>query len=312
MKRTKVLMAATTCAALLSPLGASAEEVKKIGLAVPNLQADFFNQIKLGVENYAGSKGIEVIVVDAKNDTATQVSQVQDLLTQGIDAFIYIPAGAAAAAVPTRLAREAGIPVINVDRVPEGEPGDTFIGGEGVESSYAVCSHVIEKAGGKGSMVIIHGQKGTTPEVDRSNGCMRAIGEHPDVTLVDEQWSNMWSADEGFSITQNMLTAHPEITMIFGQADGLAMGAAKAVDVAGLSDKVVIGGYDGDGGALEYLAKCSGPFVVTATQSTRNMGVLAVDSALAVAAGQDVPASQVSNAVLTTCENAPEFVANHP
>jgi ribose transport system substrate-binding protein len=312
MNLTKALLAATACAALLSPYGASAEEVKKIGLAVPNLQADFFNQIKLGVENYAGSKGIEVIVVDAKNDTATQVSQVQDLITQGIDAFIYIPAGAAAAAVPTRLAREAGIPVINVDRFPEGEPGDTFIGGEGVESSYAVCSHIIEKAGGKGSMVIIHGQKGTTPEVDRTNGCMRAISEHPDVKLVDEQWSERWSADEGFSITQNMLTAHPDITMIFGQADGLAMGAAKAVDVAGLSDTVVIGGYDGDGSALEYLAKCEGPFVVTATQSTRNMGVLAVDSALAVAAGQEVPESQVSNAVLTTCENAPEFVANHP
>ncbi len=55
-----------------------------------------------------------------------------------------------------------------------------------------------------------------------------------------------------------MLQAHPDITMIFGQADGLAMGAAKAVDAAGLSDKIIIGGYDGDGAALEYLAKCEG------------------------------------------------------
>lgn len=307
----KVLLAATAIALALPTMG-SAEGLKKIGLAVPNLQADFFNQIKIGVENYGKEKGIEVIVVDAKNDTATQVSQVQDMLTQGIDAFIYIPAGAAAAAVPTRLARAAGIPVINVDRVPDGAPGDTFIGGEGVESSYAVCSTIIEKAGGKGNMVIIHGQKGTTPEVDRTAGCMRALGEHPDVKLVDEQWSERWSADEGFAITQNMLTAHPDITMIFGQADGLAMGSAKAVDVAGLSDKITIGGYDGDGSALEYLAKCKGPFVVTATQSTRHMGVLAVDSAIAVAAGQKVPERQVSNAVLTTCENAPGFVANHP
>ena len=109
-----------------------ADEVKKIGLAVPNLQADYFNQIKLGVEGYAAKLGIEVITVDAKNDTNTQVSQVQDLLTQGIDAFIYIPAGAAAAAVPTRLARSEGVPVINVDREPEGEPGDTVIYGENI------------------------------------------------------------------------------------------------------------------------------------------------------------------------------------
>ena len=311
MKSTfKALMASVALTVLAAP--AFADEVKKIGLAVPNLQADFFNQIKIGVENYAKSKGIEVIVVDAKNDTATQVSQVQDLMTQGIDAFIYIPAGAAAAAVPTRLARAAGIPVINVDRFPEGEPGDTFIGGEGVESSYQVCKTIIEKAGGAGKMAIIHGQKGTTPEVDRTNGCMRAIGEHPEITLVDQQWTNMWSADEGFSITQNLLQAHPDLKVIFGQADGIAMGAAKAVEGAGVADQVVIGGYDGDGGALEYLAKCEGPFVVTATQSTRRMGILAVDSAIAVKAGQAVEPTQVSEAVLTTCENAAQFVADHP
>ncbi|MCD1635137.1 substrate-binding domain-containing protein [Martelella mediterranea] len=306
----KIIAAALASAALAGP--ALAEDVNKIGLAVPNLQADFFNQIKLGVENYGKEKGIEVIVVDAKNDTATQVSQVQDLMTQGIDAFIYIPAGAAAAAVPTRLARAEGIPVINVDRTPEGAPGDTFIAGESVESAYQVCKHIIDLAGGEGKMAMIHGQKGTTPEVDRTKGCMRAIEENPNVELVTEQWSQMWSPDEGFSIAQNMLQAHPDLKLIFGQADGLAMGAAKAVDVAGLSDQVIIGGYDGDVAALEYLAKCEGPFVATATQSTQMMGRLAVDSAIKVAAGESVPERQTPNAVLTTCENAPQFVENHP
>lgn len=306
----KVLLAAAAATSIAG--SAMAEEVKKIGLAVPNLQADFFNQIKLGVEGYAREKGIEVIVADAKNDTATQVSQVQDFMTQGIDAFIYIPAGAAAAAVPTRLARAEGIPVINVDRTPDGAPGDTFIAGESVESAYEVCKHIIGLAGGKGKMAIVHGQKGTTPEVDRFAGCKRAIEENPDVELVAQQWSQMWSPDEGFSITQNMLQAHPDIRIIFGQADALAMGAAKAVDVAGLSDKVIIGGYDGDVAALEYLAKCEGPFVVTATQSTQLMGRLAVDAAIKVAAGETVPERQTPNAVLTTCDDAPKYVEQHP
>jgi len=306
----KVLTVAVAVVLFAGP--SQAGEVKKIGLAVPNLQADFFNQIKLGVEGYAAEKGIDVIVVDAKNDTATQVSQVQDLITQGIDAFIYIPAGAAAAAVPTRLARAEGIPVINVDRTPEGAPGDTFIAGESVESAYEVCRHIIGLAGGKGKMAIIHGQKGTTPEVDRFKGCKRAIDENPGIELVTQQWSQMWSPDEGFSIAQNMLQAHPDLKVIFGQADALAMGAAKAVDVAGLSKQVIIGGYDGDVAALEYLAKCEGPFVVTATQSTQLMGRLAVDSAIKVAAGEEVPERQTPNAVLTTCKDAPEYVKKHP
>lgn len=317
MKKTiKALLAATALAGML-PVAAAADGhagigIEKIGLAVPNLQADFFNQIKLGVENYAVALGIEVITVDAKGDTATQVSQVQDLLTQGIDAFIYIPAGAAAATVPTRLARAEGIPVINVDREPDGEPGDTVIYGENVMSSYEVCSSIIERAGGSGKMVIIHGQKGTTPEVQRFEGCKMAIDENPGVELVAQQWTQMWSPDEGFSIGQNMLQANPDIKMIFGQADGIAMGAAKAVEAAGLADQIVVGGYDGDVAALESLARCDTPFVVTATQSTQAMGVLAVNSAIAVAKGASVPARQIPNAVLTDCDNAAQFVEKHP
>lgn len=310
----KSLLAATAAAIIAAAGSVSAQGVgiEKIGLAVPNLQADFFNQIKLGVEGYAGKLGIEVIVVDAKNDTATQVSQVQDLITQGIDAFIYIPAGAAAAAVPTRLARAEGIPVINVDREPDGAPGDTVIYGENVLSAYQVCSHIIGLAGGSGKMVIVHGQKGTTPEVQRFEGCKMAIDENPGVELVAQQWSQMWSPDEGFSIAQNMLQAHPDTKIIFGQADALAMGAAKAVEVAGLADQVIVGGYDGDVAALESLNRCDTPFIVTATQSTQAMGVLAVNSAIAVAHGASVPARQIPNAVLTTCEDAGKFLEKHP
>ncbi|MFV0321818.1 MAG: substrate-binding domain-containing protein [Alphaproteobacteria bacterium] len=305
-----ILLTSAFIAASIAP--SAMGEVKKIGLAVPNLQADYFNQIKMGVEKYAAELGIEVITVDAKNDTATQVSQVQDLITQDIDAFIYVPAGAAAATVPTRLAKGAGIPVINVDRFPETEPGNTFIAGESKNSSYEVCKYIIEKAGGTGEMAIIHGQKGTTPEVDRYEGCKRAIDEYPDVKVVAQQWTEMWSPNEGFQVAQNMLQAHPNIKVIFAQADAMAMGAAKATDVAGLSEQVIIGGYDGDTSALEYLAKGEGPFIVTATQQTQAMGRLAVDSAVKAEAGEEIPEFQLTDAVITTSENAPKFVAEHP
>ena len=85
---------------------------KKIGLAVANLQAEFFNMIKQSVEAYGKEKGYTIITVDAKGDATTQVNQIQDLLTQNIDALIYIPAGAAAATVPVKLAKAAGVPIV--------------------------------------------------------------------------------------------------------------------------------------------------------------------------------------------------------
>ena len=158
-----------------------------------------------------------------------------DLLTQDIDALIYLPAGAAAATVPARLAKQQGIPVVNVDRNAEGEPGDTFIATDNAASAYDVCKHIIGLAGGKGKMIMIHGQKGTTPEVERTKGCMKAIEENPGVELVAQQWSQQWSQAEGLDITQNLLQANPDVNIIFGQADGLALGAAQGVKVSNVS-----------------------------------------------------------------------------
>ncbi|MGR9183475.1 substrate-binding domain-containing protein [Rhizobium leguminosarum] len=303
-----MLASAALLGLMLGPIHAA--ELKKLGLAVANLQANFFNQIKQSVEAEAKKRGIEVITVDAKGDGPTQVNQIQDLLTQKIDALIYIPAGAAAATVPVKLAKNAGIPVVNVDRNAEGAPGDTFLATDSVASAKAVCDYILKEAGGKGKMVIIHGQKGTTPEVDRSKGCAESLKAYPDVKVVAEQFSNIWSQDEGFQIMQNMLQANPDVSIVFAQADGLALGAAQAIKVANPSQKIVVGGFDGDTAALEALSK--GVFNVTATQQTQKMGRDAVENAAKLVAGEKVPPVQLMDATLTTKENVAGFIANHP
>ena len=309
-KRSFLLTAAALVPLLASPAMTQAAELKKVGLAVANLQADFFNQIKQSVEAYAKEKGIEVITVDAKGDSATQVSQVQDLITQNIEALIYIPAGATAASVPTRTAKAAGIPVINVDRNAEGAPGDTFIATDSVNSARAVCDHIAQQAGGAGEMIIIHGQRGTTPEVDRSKGCSEALANYPDIEVVGELWSEGWHQDEGFKLTQDLLQTHPDVSIIFGQADALALGAAQAVKVANMEHRVWIAGFDGDVAALKALKE--GVFDVTATQQTQGMGRLALDAAIKLVAGEEVPAEQLQDATLTTQDNVDGFIAEHP
>ncbi len=309
MNLTRILLASAAMFGLsLGPVHAA--ELKKVGLAVANLQANFFNQIKQSVEAEAKKRGIEVITVDAKGDGPTQVNQIQDLLTQNIGALIYIPAGAAAATVPVKLAKNAGVPVVNVDRNAEGAPGDTFLATDSVASAKGVCDYILKQAGGKGKMVIIHGQKGTTPEVDRSKGCAESLKAYPDVKVVAEQYSNIWGQDEGFQIMQNMLQANPDISIVFAQADALALGAAQAIKVANPSQKIVLGGFDGDTAALEALGK--GVFDVTATQQTQKMGRDAVANAVKLAAGEKVPPVQLMDATLTTKDNVAGFIANHP
>ncbi|KQT85105.1 substrate-binding domain-containing protein [Aurantimonas sp. Leaf443] len=288
---------------------ASAQEKKTIGLAVANLQADFFNQIKQSVEKDAAAKGIEVITVDAAGDSATQVSQIQDLITRNVDAIIYIPAGATAASVPVQAAKAAKIPVVAVDRNPPDAPADTFIATDSVAAAEELGNFVCKTTGGKGKLAEIQGQIGTTPQIDRDEGFAKAMKNCPGITEVAKQASNQWAQDEGFNIAQAMIQRDPEISIFWGQADALALGAAQAAKVGNLTDVVVVG-FDGDVAGLEAVK--SGTLTATMTQQTQLMGRLALESAMKLAAGESVPALQLQPATLTTKDNVEPFLTEHP
>lgn len=288
--------------------GYAKAEKYTIGLAVANLQADFFNQIKQSVETEGKRLDCDIVTVDARGDSATQVNQIQDLITREVDAIIYIPAGATAASVPIKAAHKAGISVVAVDRNPEGAPGDTFIATNSVEAAKVLGEYVAKVTNGKGNIGFVQGQLGTTPEIERGLGFSEAIDKYPNLKIVEKQASNMWMQDEGFKIAQDMLLRNPSITVFFGEADALALGAAQAAKVA--NQDVIVVGFDGDLAGLKSVK--DGVLAATMTQQTQYMGRLAVRSAIDLIEGRFVPPEQKMNGTLTTKENVDQFIANHP
>ena len=306
----KTLAAGLALSAAAISVPAHAQDGKKtIGLAVANLQADFFNQIKQSVEKEGAAKGVEVVTVDAAGDSATQVSQVQDLITRNVSAIIYIPAGATAASVPVQAAKKAGIPVVAVDRNPPDAPADTFIATDSVAAAEELGNFVCKQSGGKGRLAEIQGQIGTTPQIDRDEGFAKAMKNCSGIKTVAKQASNQWAQDEGFAIAQAMIQRDPEITIFWGQADALALGAAQAAKVGNLSDVIVVG-FDGDVAGLEAVQ--SGTLTATMTQQTQLMGRLALGSAMKLANKESVPATQLQPATLTTKDNVGPFIKQHP
>src|SRR3954452_22051947 len=285
------------------------EDKPKIGLAVANLQADFFNQIKQSVTREAAKQGVQVVVADAKGDAATQVNQIEDFVTKQVDAIIYIPAGATAAGVPVKDAKKAGIPIIAVDRNPPDEPANTFIASDSVAAAKTLGEHVAKQTGGEGQVAILQGQIGTTPEIDRNKGFQEALSENPGMQVVAKQPAD-WDQDKGFNLAQNMLQAHPDISVFFGRADAMALGAAQAVRVANVPHKVTIVGFDGDVAGLKAVR--DGTIDATMTQQTQRMGRMALDNAIALSDGKTVPKEQLLPAFLTTKANAAQYLANHP
>jgi ribose transport system substrate-binding protein len=297
-------------ASLLVLATGTAARADDVGLAVANLQANFFNQIKEAVTAEAKTKGVSVDTADAHGDSATQVNQIQDMITKGVKALIYIPAGATAAGVPVRDAHAAHIPVVNVDRNAQDAPGDTFIATDSVAAARTLGEYVCKITHGKGEVAIIQGQLGTTPEEDRNKGFNEALAKCPGLKVVAKQASKQWHQDEGFNIAQDMLQRNPNISVIFGRADALALGAAQAVKVANLGHPVVIVGFDGDTAGLQAVK--NGVLAATMTQKTQYMGRLALASALDLAGGKSVAKMQLQPAVLTTKENVDPFLKQHP
>jgi ribose transport system substrate-binding protein len=281
----------------------------KIGLSVANLQADFFNQIKQSVTAEAAKQGVEVVVADARGDAATQVNQIEDFVTKKVDAIVYIPAGATAAGVPVKDAKRANIPIIAVDRNPPDEPANTFIASDSVAAARTLGEHVAKLTGGEGQVAILQGQIGTTPEIDRNKGFAEALAKDPGLQVVAKQPAD-WDQDKGFTIAQNMLQVHPDISVFFGRADAMALGAAQAVRVANVGHKVTIVGFDGDYAGLKAVR--DGTVDATMTQQTQKMGRMAVQSAQTLISGGKVPAQQLVPAFLTTKENAAQYIARHP
>jgi ribose transport system substrate-binding protein len=281
----------------------------RVGLAVANLQADFFNQIKQSVTKEAAKQGIEVVVADARGDAATQVNQIEDFITKQVDAIIYIPAGATAAGVPVKDARKAHIPIVAVDRNPPGAPADTFIASDSVAGAKQLGEHVAKVTGGNAEVAILQGQIGTTPEVDRSKGFDQALKENPGLQVVAKQPAD-WDQDKGFAIAQNMLQVHPDVSVFWGQADAMALGAAQAVRVANAGHKVTVAGFDGDYAGLRAVR--DGVIDATMTQQTQRMGRMAVQSSQELIAGKKPPKQQLLPAFLTTKANAAKYLASHP
>src|SRR3954462_4284078 len=258
----------------------------RIRLAVANLQADFFNQIKQSVTREAAKQGVQVVVADARGDAATQVNQIEDFVTKKVDAIVYIPAGATAAGVPVKDAKRAHIPIIAVDRNPPNEPANTFIASDSVAAARTLGNHVAKLTGGEGNVAILQGQIGTTPEIDRNKGFQEALAKNPGLQVVAKQPAD-WDQDKGFSIAQNMLQVHPDISVFFGRADAMALGAAQAVRVANVGHKVTIVGFDGDFAGLKAVR--AGTVDAIMTQQTQKIGRLAVDSAQKLMDGGKVP-----------------------
>lgn len=244
--------------------------------------SDFFSTIGDTLTEEAAKNGDEVIIVDAQQDQATQLSIIEDFITQGVDAVFLNPVDREGIEPALDMLNEAGIPIINIDTaVASLDKVDSYVASDNYGAGVQCAEKLIELIPDGGEIAILD-YPANSACVDRVTGFTDTL-EGTDFTVVAQQDAE-GKPDPGLQKTQDILQANPDIVAVFGANDQCAQGAYAAINEAG-SDAVVLG-VDGSPEGKEYIAE-GGAFVATAAQSPIKMAQEAMATAYAVLNGEE-------------------------
>ncbi|MGK9201467.1 MULTISPECIES: sugar ABC transporter substrate-binding protein [Sinorhizobium] len=282
----KRILSAAALALLAS--GASAEN---IGITIARSDSAFLTILRDGMQDQAAKlDGVTVQVEDAQNDPSRQLDQVQNFVSSGVDAIIVIAVDGDSTPALTKMASDAGIPIVyanhppaDVDKLPDTA---AFVGSNEVDSGTLETKEVCRLLGGKGAAYVLMGPLNNHSSLVRTKDIHDVIAtdECKGMSVIEEQSAN-WDRLEAANIMTNWLSTGREFDAVIANNDEMAIGAIQAMKAAGVDmSKVVVGGIDATPDGLAAMA--AGDLDVTVFQNAIAQGAAAMDAAVALSRGQ--------------------------
>ncbi|MGR3763075.1 ribose ABC transporter substrate-binding protein RbsB [Rossellomorea sp. NS-SX7] len=253
----------------------------KIGLSVSTLNNPFFVSIKNGVEEEAAAQGMDVIVVDAQNDAAKQINDVEDLIQQGVDVLLINPTDSSAVSTAVQSANSIGIPVVTLDRSAEKGDVETLVTSDNEKGGEMAAEYILEQLGEGAKVAELEGVPGASATRERGAGFHNIADEKLDVAA--KQTAN-FDRTEGLNTMENIIQGNPDIKAVFAHNDEMALGAYQAIQSSGRD--VLVVGFDGNDDALNSIKK--GNLSATIAQQPGEIGKLAVQAGADVLQGKKV------------------------
>lgn len=281
----------------------SGTEEKRIGLSLSTLNNPFFVQVRSGAQQEATRLGVKLTVTDAQNDASQQANQTQNFTSSGMDAIIVNPVDSDALGQAVKGANQAGIPVVAVDRGVNNATTSTLVASDNVAGGKAGAQALGRKLGGRGTVVILQGQAGTSASRERGAGFAQGLRQFPGIRVVARQPAD-FDRTKGLDVMGNLLQAHPNVDAVFAENDEMALGAIRALGARAGRDVQVMG-FDGTPDGLNAVR--SGQLFASVAQRPSELGRIAVRNALQVSEGKPVQQSVMVPVQVVTRENVANF-----
>ncbi|MFE9449253.1 substrate-binding domain-containing protein [Streptomyces sp. NPDC006739] len=267
--------------------GSSSASGPRMGLSLSTLNNPFFVQIRAGAQAEAKRLGVDLTVTDAQNDASQQANQLQNFTSSNLGAIIVNPVDSDAAGNSVKAADNAKIPVIAVDRGVNKAAVDALVASDNIAGGELAARTIGEKLGGKGKIVILQGQAGTSAARERAEGFAKGLKAYPGIQVLAQQPAD-FDRTKGLDVMSNLLQAHPDVQGVIAANDEMALGAIKALGAkAGRSVQVV--GFDGTPDGLTAVK--NGTLYASVAQQPSQLGRIAVDNALRAVQGKKIAAT---------------------
>lgn len=256
--------------------GCSADKSNLMVVITPSLDNPFFGAEAIAAEQRARELGYETLSFSHGDDAHKQNELVDIAIARGARAIILDNAGADASLATIQKARNAEVGVFLIDReINVRGVANVQIVSNNYQGASLGAQAFVAAMGERGKYLELVGRESDTNAYIRSKGYHDVIDQYPELEMVSRQSAN-WSQSEGFTVTQSVLQAHPDITGIIAGNDTMALGAVAALESAGRSDVIVVG-FDGSNDARDAII--SGKLHATVLQPAFRQAQYAVELA---------------------------------
>ena len=285
MRKALLAAAAVTAGTITS---AAAQDLT-VGVSWSNFQEERWKTDEAAIKEALSEAGAAYVSTDAQSSSSKQLSDVESLISQGVDALIILAQDSEAIGPAVQAAADEGIPVVGYDRLID-DPRAFYLTFDNVEVGRMQAAAVLEQAP-EGNYVMIKGSP-ADPNADflraGQQEVLQSAIDAGDVTIIGEAYTDGWLPANAQRNMEQILTANDNaVDAVVASNDGTAGGAVSALTAQGM-EGIPVSGQDGDHAALNRVA--NGTQTVSVWKDARELGKSAAEIAVAMAGGTEMSA----------------------
>lgn len=268
----------------------------KIGFSVSDLTLERWQHDRDIFVDEAKKLGAEVLVQSANGDSEKQLSQIQNMLSQGVDVLVIVAVNTESLSPVVQQAKKEGVKVLAYDRLIMNADVDAYVSFDNVRVGEMQADYLVKKVP-KGNYFLLGGSPTDNNAKMFREGQMKVLQpliDKGDIKVVGDQWAKDWQASEAMRIIENALTANKnQIDAIVASNDSTAGGAIQALKAQGLDGKVAISGQDADLAAVQRIVE--GTQSMTVYKPIKSIATKSAEVALQLAKGENIQADETVN-----------------